>query len=662
MAEVSTGIPVGEGGELDTLHQAQVAVLDFGSQFTGQVDRTVRESGYRCDILPGETPAEELQARGYSAVIYSGGPDSVFEEDSRKSDPAIHDLGIPQLGICYGMQIIAQHFGGVVGDSGLREDGKANTALFGSPLFGGLETNQDVWMSHGDSVLEAPEGFTVIGGHETEDGTSCISAIANEDRRIYGVQFHPEVHGTKQGKQIVGNFLSSIAGLEQDYTIEDQITEAKAEIREKVGNRDVAMYLSGGVDSSVMAALISDTVPVERIHAFIVDHGFMRAGEVEEVVLALAKIGMQVNIIDAQDRFRTATTTIDGSETLPLYMATEPQLKREIIGNTFDSLVEEIKDQYGLPKDAILAQGTIRPDLIESGSAIVGTGQKTIKTHHNDTEQARDRRERGDTVEPLKWLYKDQVREVGRRLGLPDHIVDRQPFPGPGGAIRIICAKEPTITPDRQVAIQADLDSLLDTGSRYVPQGFARAEVLPIQTVGVQGENRTYDALVAVHGSVHDWGEYSHLARDITNKKFGVNRVVYAFNDTGISDVITPTTLYRCDEEAEELGLNLEVLDQWKHADAIVRYEFSNAGLDRIISQLPVISAPVSYGAEGQRAIALRPFISPDFTTGRAAIPGEDFQVEVLHRTVNRLLSEVPGISQVFYDLTDKPPGTTEWE
>ena len=658
---------VEQRGELTTPHQARVAVLDGGSQFTGQVDRTVREAGYRCDILPLETPAEELRAAGYEALVYSGGPDSVFEEGSRQCDPANHDLGIPELGICYGMQLIAQHFGGKVGSSGLREDGKANTALLPSPLFKGLNgTNQDVWMSHGDSVIQVPEGFDIIGGHISSDGTEFISAIANTKRKIYGVQFHPEVHGTKEGRQIVENFLSGIAGLEQDYTLDDQIEEAKAEIREKVGDRDVCMYLSGGVDSTVMAALMANTIPPERIHAFLVDHNFMRAGEIEEVVAALAEIGVQVTVIEAQERFRSATTVIDGVETEPLYKTTDPQQKRKIIGNNFDSLSDEIIIEYDLPENTILAQGTIRPDLIESGSAIVGSGQSTIKTHHNDTEQVRDRRDRGDVVEPLKWLYKDQVREVGRRLGLPDHIVDRQPYPGPGGAIRIICATEATISVQRQAEIQEELNALVQTSlsSGNIPNGFINAEVLPVQTVGVQGENRTYDALVTLRGSIDNWNEYSELARNITNARFGVNRVVYAFSAAPLLDEVTPTTLYDVgeDDDGKETVVYSEALEQWKHADAIVRQEFSRAGLDRVISQLPVILAPLSFGIPGERTIALRPFISPDFTTGRAAIPGEDFPVEVLTKTVKRLLTEVPGISQVLYDLTDKPPGTTEWE
>lgn len=642
MSEYTYQLPDGEKAELDTLHQAQLVILDAGSQFCGQIDRTVRELGVRCDILPLETPVEELE--GYSAVIISGGPDSVTAEDAKHCDPAIFTAGKPVLGICLGLQLMAHHLGGRVGDAGIREDGRTSTWLqTASTLFEGMPhtgRGNQVWMSHGDSVLEVPKGFRVIGGHE-----EIIAAIEDQHRKLYGVQFHPEVDGTDDGGQMIANFLFNVAGLHKDFEPIDLIHQAKAEIREVVGDGHVAMLLSGGVDSTVLATLVAETIRPDQIKAIHVDNGFMRADESEEVRLALARQGIHLEVVDAIDMFLMATTVIDGQETEPLCRVTDPQVKRRIIGDTFVKLTEQLIADYGLDESTVLAQGTLRPDIIESGSHLAGTGLATIKFHHNDTPAVRVLREQGRVLEPLKGLYKDQVREIGRLLGLSDEFVMRQPFPGPGLAIRTICTEGGVSDPNELYQHQADLTRFLQARPGII------GDVMPFQTVGVQGDGRSYKSLAVLRASATpDWNELIELAAQIPRSVQGVNRVAYAFKNSAPAEQTTPTYLAT------------EVLHQLRMADVIVRSELTRAGLDHQLSQVPVILAPISFGEEGGRSIALRPFSTRDFMTGRPAVPGEDLPTGVLDNVVGRLLGEVPGITQVLYDLSSKPPATTEWE
>lgn len=635
-------IPSAERGELDSLHQAQVVILDAGSQFCGQIDRTVRELGVRCDILPLETPVAEIE--GCSAIIISGGPDSVIAEDAKQCDPAVFTAGKPVLGICLGLQLMAHHLGGMVGDAGIREDGKTSTWLqTTSPLFEGLphsgQGNQ-VWMSHGDSVLKVPDGFRVIGGHD-----EIVAAIENQESRLYGVQFHPEVDGTNDGAQMIANFLFNVSGLTKDFEPVDLIHQAKAEIKEVVGEGHVAMLLSGGVDSTVLAALVAETIDPEKVKAIHVDNGFMRADESEEVRDALAGRGIDLEVVDAKDMFLMATTVIDGQETAPLCRVIDPQVKRRIIGDTFVRLTEQLIADYGLDKSTVLAQGTLRPDIIESGSHLAGTGLATIKFHHNDTPAVRALREQGRVLEPLKGLYKDQVREIGRLLGLSDDFVMRQPFPGPGLAIRTICTEGGVRDPAETLHHQADLVRFLH------PYTGITGDVMPFQTVGVQGDGRSYKSLAVIRmQDAPDWHKLIELAAQIPRSVQGVNRVAYAFVNTPPAEQATPTYLAT------------DVLDQLRVADVIVRSELTRAGLDHQLSQVPVILAPVSFGEEGGRSIALRPFSTRDFMTGRPAVPGEDIPMDVLQIVTTRLLGEIPGITQVLYDLSSKPPATTEWE
>jgi GMP synthase (glutamine-hydrolysing) len=617
-----------------------IAILDAGAQYGGLIDRNVRELGFRTTLLPLDTPARNLKK--YSAIIISGGPKNVAEADAYQCDPELLKLGLPILGICYGMQLMAQLHGGKVGEAGIREDGPQNTTFMnGSLLFDGLAGVQRVLMTHGVSVLQAPANFIVSGKSE-----HLISAIENAELKQYGVQFHPEVFQTECGPAVFRNFLFKIADLHADYSIEDQEIEAIHTIQEIVKDKDVVVFVSGGVDSAVVAALIAKSVPKAQIHAFHIDTGFMRKNESKTVITALENAGIEVTLLDMVDLFHNATTIIDGVKTPPLSKVIDPQVKRKIIGDTFITVRNNILRDYKLAGDSILAQGSLRPDLIESGSSLASTKADTIKTHHNDTEKVRELRMKNHVVEPLQQMYKDQVRTLGKRLGLPSELVERHPFPGPGLAIRVICADKPYRLPNHET-LQTELDSFL------VSHGYDefQAHLLPVQTVGVQGDGRSYKYLAGITGP-KDWNRLRSLSAIIPNHNHAINRVSYLFGESvdRSSLDITPTHLTK------------DTLDQLRQADDIVTEVLRAHDLMPGISQMPVILFPVNFGSPGAHSIALRPFKTPDFMTGLAITPGKDLPEAALEQMVERILKEVPHIARVAFDLSSKPPGTTEWE
>jgi GMP synthase (glutamine-hydrolysing) len=616
----------------------RVAILDAGSQFGKVIDRRVREQQVRADMFPIDTPLEDLAE--YGAIIISGGPDSVYADGAPKPDERIWDSGKPILGICYGMQLINQHFGGTVSKKATREDGACEIEVDDSELFAGLDANQTVLMSHGDSIGQtdiAPD-FDVIAMSDN----GIVAGIANQEKKIYGTQFHPEVDLTENGKQILDNFLTKIAGLEKNFTLGDRLEQIKNEIQEIVGDKTVLSFVSGGVDSTVLTRLLAEALPPEQIKAVHIDNGFMRENESSAVKEALLQAGIETEVIDAQDYFYNATTEIDGVKTPPLNQVTDPQTKRVIIGNTFMNVREQIEANLGLdPENTILAQGTLRPDLIESGSTLASKKADTIKTHHNDTELVRELRAQGRVLEPLKDLHKDEVRTLGEMLGLPHDLVWRQPFPGPGLAIRLLCANQPYIN--------EDFDSLKNGLKKFEDQETS-AHLLPVRTVGVQGDGRSYSYLACLSGEPN-WQELLKKAREIPKVLQGINRVVYAFGGriTGVSDDITPTLL------------TPDSIEQLRAADKIVNGVLLEYDLLKKLSQVPVISFPAPFGKKGNRSIGVRAFITNDFMTGRPAVPGVDIPEEALSEIVEGVLT-VPGISRVVYDLTSKPPGTTEWE
>ena len=501
-----------------------VLVVDFGSQYTQLIARRVREAGVRCEIVPFDAAAEAARAWPPGAVILSGGPASVSDHDAPDLAPTLLALGVPVLGICYGLQVLTRDLGGAVQPSLRREYGRAVLQLTpvaegAAPdrLLAGLEGAPTVWMSHGDHVAVPAPGFVVTA--RSADGV--VAAVADPARHLYGVQFHPEVVHTPQGSKIIENFLFGIASLPADWTPARFVDEAIERVRAEVGEARVVCGLSGGVDSAVAAALLHRAIGSALTCVF-VDNGLLRAGEAEDVVSVFGEaFGPEGFVhVDAREQFLDALAGV-----------TDPETKRKIIGRVFVEVFEAVAK--GIPDARYLAQGTLYPDVIESVS--VRGPSVVIKSHHNVG--GLPERMNLKVVEPLRALFKDEARAAGLELGLPDSIVWRQPFPGPGLGIRIIGA----VTPERLVTLRAaDLivrEEMKAAGlEREIWQGFA--VLLPVQSVGVMGDARTYEDTVAVRavssldGMTADWYPMPHavlgrMSTRIINEVNGVNRVVY---------------------------------------------------------------------------------------------------------------------------------------
>ncbi len=494
-----------------------VAVLDFGSQYTQVIARRLRECQVYSKVYPFSTAAEVLKEEGVKGVILSGGPSSVFADNAPKPDIAIFDLGVPVLGICYGIQLLGFLLGGKAEHSDEREYGKGKLEITGdSPLFHGIDKSIQVWNSHGDKLTELPKGFVPVA--KTEN--SNFAAIQNDERNFYGLQFHPEVFHTEQGTDIIRNFVFSICQCSGDWTMENYIESSIAAIKETVGDNKVILGLSGGVDSSVAAKLIHEAIGTQLTCVF-VDNGLLRKNE-REAVEKLYGDHFQINLVvsKAADLFLTRLADV-----------TDPERKRKIIGNTFIDVFEDEVEKIG--EVDFLAQGTIYPDIIES-VPIDGNPASLIKSHHNVG--GLPERMKLKILEPLNQLFKDEVRLLGKSLGLPDNVVWRQPFPGPGLAVRVLGA----ITEDiLKVLREADAILLeeMKLADLYYKVWQSFAVFLPVRTVGVMGDERTYDNVIAlrivesVDAMTADWARLDHellgkISNRIINEVKGVNRVV----------------------------------------------------------------------------------------------------------------------------------------
>ncbi len=495
-----------------------VVVLDFGGQYNQLIARRVREQGVYCEVKPYTTPLADLKAMDPIGIVFTGGPDSVYLDGSPKVDPAIFTWGVPILGICYGCQLMAHLLGGKVvpaQQDAAREYGKTETGFDTEcRLFRGLPQTGITWMSHGDYMERAPEGFAL-----TARSAACPNAaIADESRGFYGVQFHPEVEHTRNGTDMIRNFLFDVCRAAGDWTMEDYKRTAVQALRDKIGGGKVLLALSGGVDSSVAAALLAEAVG-EQLTCVFVDHGLMRKNEGDEVEAAFSERAMNFVRVDAQDRFLIRLAGVD-----------EPERKRKIIGEEFIRVFEEEAKKVGAVD--YLAQGTIYPDVIESGAGAAAV----IKSHHN-VGGLPDCVEFKEIVEPLRLLFKDEVRRLGRELGLPEHLVDRQPFPGPGLAIRVIG----DVTRDKlDILREADAifrEEMANAGEdRRLSQFFAA--LTNLRSVGVMGDGRTYDYALALRAvttddfMTADWARIPYELLDrvsvrLVNEVKGINRVFY---------------------------------------------------------------------------------------------------------------------------------------
>ena len=498
-------------------HQS-VLILDFGGQYNQLIARRVRECSVYCELKPYTVSIDEIRAFDPIGIIFTGGPNSVYDESSPHVDPRIFSLGIPILGICYGCQLIAHHLGGQVvpaQDDSAREYGKTRTWFDVScKLFAGLPGESVTWMSHGDYMAKVPAGFT-LAAHST----SCPNvAICDEARGFYGVQFHPEVNHTEYGMAMLHNFLYEVCGASGDWTMGDYMRSSIESIREKVGSGKVLLALSGGVDSSVAAALLAEAVGSQLTCVF-VDHGLMRKNEGDEIEAAFAPWPINFIRVNAEDRFL-----------IRLAGVTEPEQKRKIIGEEFIRVFEDVSKKIGSVD--YLAQGTIYPDVVESGTG----NAAVIKSHHN-VGGLPDYVDFKEIIEPLRMLFKDEVRQLGRELGLPEYLVMRQPFPGPGLGIRIIG----DITKDKlDMLREADFifrDEITKAGLEGTMNQYF-AVLTNTRSVGVMGDGRTYDYTLALRSvttsdfMTADWARIPYDVLDavsvrIVNGVKGINRIVY---------------------------------------------------------------------------------------------------------------------------------------
>jgi len=601
-----------------------IAVLDFGGQYAHLIANRTRRLNVYSEILDSNTPAEKL--KNYKGIILSGGPQSVYDENAPQCDPKLFYLGIPVLGICYGLQMMVHKKGGKVSSGKIKEYGRARLYLSKREgIFEGLEPEENVWMSHGDEVTELPEGMEIVGSTN-----NCVNAaIADFDKNLYGVQFHPEVTHTESGIKIIDNFLK-ITKSKREWNLDKFIENELEIIKEKVGNNNVFMLISGGVDSTVAYKLIQKAIGAKRTYGLFVDTGLIRKHEREEVEEAYKKAGIEnIHFYYAGDKFFSRLQNIY-----------EPEEKRKIIGDTFIDVQKDALETMQLdPENWLLGQGTIYPDTIETG----GTKHADkIKTHHNRVKQIEELIKAGKVVEPLMQLYKDEVRQVGLKLGVPEEIVQRHPFPGPGLGVRCLCAKTDDY-PENYEKLQQEINNYLK--KTYSIDG----QILPIKSVGVQGDSRTYrhPFLIKLHKDLkRDWSLLAKISTDITNRFNIINRVLLLLSPHGvINKKIKPGYLTKD---------RIELLQK---ADYRVTQFIKYHKMYSEIWQFPTVLLPISLNNGTGESIVLRPVQSEEAMTANSY----KMSWEWLDELVDGLKTN-SGIDGIFYDLTNKPPGTIEWE
>jgi len=580
----------------------QITVLDAGGQYCHLIARKIRDLGVYADVRPSETPASELA--GCKGIIISGGPDSVYEKDSARIDPAILSTDAAVLGICYGQQLMAHVLGGHVRKG---DHGEYGLAVLKSEkphaLFASVNGGTQVWMNHRDQVDAVPPGFEVLASTDT----CAIAAMAHKNRPLASVQFHPEVVHTPKGQEILANFIFGVCRCTKDWDPKNRIGPLEEEIRKVTGDRNIFFFVSGGVDSTVAYTLCLRALGPDRVYGIYVDSGLMREGETEHVRRLFKQLGATAfHVQEAADQFLGALAGV-----------CDPEKKRHIIGEEFVAVQERVLNTgHFLDGHWILGQGTIYPDTIESG----GTAKAdVIKTHHNRVAGIQKLIESGRIVEPLASFYKDEVREAGAELGIPDEFLHRHPFPGPGLAIRCLCSE--SVAPVER----------LEPGW-----------LLPVRSVGVQGDSRSYRSVLAL-----DSMPTGELATALVNRMWEkINRVVCLLSTQGPISQMHSTAGH----------LTTERLDRLRSADAIVRRISGESGFEKQVWQFPVVLIPLGNN-NAPDSIVLRPIHSVDGMTAQVVRMPDSLQQRM---TIE--LMRLPGIAAVFYDLTHKPPGTIEWE
>ncbi|MDR1786586.1 MAG: glutamine-hydrolyzing GMP synthase [Spirochaetaceae bacterium] len=623
----------------------RIVVLDFGSQYAHLIAKRLRLLGYYAEIALPSSPVEDLRdARG---IVLSGGPASVYDENVPECNGGVFALDVPMLGLCYGHQLMAAHYGGRVqrgrtGEFGIAELLPAEDPPE-NPLFAGIPLPAQVWMSHQDEVTVLPPGFRVFA--RTRD--CAAAALVNSKLRRFSLQFHIEVKDTPSGGKILENF-ARLCGMEPVWKADSVLEGILADIREQAGDKSVLLFLSGGVDSTVAFALLNRALGTERVLGLHIDNGFMRKNESAVIAERYKSFGFS-NFI-----------TEDASETFLRAIAaeTDPQKKRAAVGETFIRVRDTVAARLGLESGAwLLAQGTLYPDIIESGGT---RNSRTIKTHHNRVQGIQALIDQGLIIEPLRDLYKDEVRLLGKKLGLPDDFVFRHPFPGPGLSINVLCSRGPAgVSKEDRDEYEGALRGVgaFPVQDFFPKEAQAAVSVLPVKSVGVQGDFRTYRFpgvisfstgprggldFVAAPGA---WDALEKAASSLANSVPGVNRAVLE--------------LYRrpgADLALQEAYCGKRRLDQTREVDAVVLGELKSSGWYNKIFQHLTINLPLGSTPE-QGAFVLRPVVSEDVMTARfARLPPA-----VVERILSRITA-LPFVDAVYYDLTNKPPATFGWE
>ena len=595
-----------------------IVVLDFGGQYAHLIANRLRRLRVHAEIRSPETAVADLQDA--DGLILSGGPASVYDPEAPAYNPEILAMGKPMLGLCYGHQLLCHRLGGQVEMGETHEFGAAYLHVHKAEgVLDGLDARERVWMSHRDHVAALPPGFAVLGA--TED---CpVAAMGDAERKIYGLQFHPEVTHTVRGMDILDNF-AALCGAERNWTMERYTEQTIERIQQQAKGRNVFLFVSGGVDSSVAFLLLNRALGAERVLGLHIDNGFMREGETALVERLMKGAGLHnLEVVDASAEFLAATEGI-----------ADPEEKRRQIGEEFIRVRDRALAALALdPDEWLLGQGTLYTDTIESGGT---ENAAVIKTHHNRVGVIDQLLAEGKVVEPLDQLYKDEARTLGETLGLPHHLVWRHPFPGPGLAVRVLCSEGPSaenLAPETVAEAQK------------VASTFGLAlDVLPLRSVGVQGDARTY-AHPAVVTSQSEWKTLEALSTELTNNFPSINRVIY---------LLGPTP--RPQQNIKAGYLTRDRLDLLRRADAISMEALERHGLMEEVTQMPTVLLPLS--SDGvQESVVLRPIATSDFMTARFCPLPQAFLDDVCER-----LLALAGIEAVFYDITHKPPGTVEWE
>ena len=612
-----------------------IAILDFGSQYTHLISRRIRQLGVYSEIYPHNVSINKLKQVGddyhlrlLKGIILSGGPMSVRDQRALKYDRRLFNLGVPVLGLCYGHQLIAKHFGGQVEPGQTKEYGRAKISISDhKSIFAGLKSKEQAWMSHWDAVAKLPKGFKSLAS--TSD---CpVAAMANETKRFYGFQFHPEVHHTTHGQKILDNFVWKICGAKKSWSTDKFVQQIIQQVKDQVGvTRKVFLLVSGGVDSSVCFALLNKVLGSDRVYGLHVDTGFMRLNESQKINYALVKAGFDnLHIVNARAKFFTALKGV-----------TDPEKKRKIIGRLYLQIQNQAMKKLKMdPKDWLLAQGTIYPDTIESG----GTKKADkIKTHHNRVPEALRLIKAGRLLEPIRELYKDEVRELGLKLGLDPKLVHRQPFPGPGLAIRILCSKKQKTT-SKKLQTNSKLEKLVQ-GYNDKYKLHLSAQVIPVKSVGVQGDVRTYRHPAVIQGQA-SYQVLDKLATEIANSFGQINRVLW---------LVSPKQVDLSKARVRSKLLTPSRVKLLQQLDDRIMTVVRDSGIYRKIWQFPNVLLP--FGQKGE-SLVLRPIESSEAMT----VNFYRLSSKVLSKIANQV-RQFKQIDYLFYDITNKPPATIEWE